>query len=100
MSIPNKTLLEAAEKFGTPLYVYDGDTVVQRYNDLYDFIKYPQLKIHYAMKANFSFAILKLLCEAGASEDEKNWLLQPGLIHFSWKKNPTPRPPCRRLQIR
>ncbi len=86
MTIDNKVLLQAAEKFGTPLYVYDGDTVVQRYNDLYDFIKYPKLKIHYAMKANFSFSILKLLCEAGASIDA----VSPGDVMLAMKAGFTP----------
>ncbi len=86
MAISNEILLEAAEKFGTPLYVYDGDRVVQRYNDLYDFIKYPKLKIHYAMKANFSFALLKLLNEAGASIDA----VSPGDVMMAMKAGFTP----------
>ena len=69
MSISNEVLLQAVKDFGTPLYVYDGDMVVQRYKELYDFIKWPKLKIHYAMKANYNLALLKLLNEAGASLD-------------------------------
>ncbi len=69
MSIKSEILLEAVKNFGTPLYIYDGDMVVQRYKELYDFIKWPKLKIHYAMKANYNFALLKLLNEAGASLD-------------------------------
>ena len=69
MSLDRKLLLDLADKYGTPLYVYDGDMVVQRYRELYDFIKWPKLKIHYAMKANFNFSILKALKEAGAGID-------------------------------
>ncbi len=69
MSLDNKILLEAAEKFGTPVYVYDADCVIQKYTELYDFIKYPNLKILYAMKANFNFQILRLLNEENASLD-------------------------------
>jgi diaminopimelate decarboxylase len=69
MSLSRELLLQAAEKFGTPLYVYDGDEVVQRYSELYDFIKWPKLKIHYAMKANYNFSILKLLNARNASLD-------------------------------
>jgi diaminopimelate decarboxylase len=69
MSLDRKLLLDLADKYGTPLYVYDGDMVVQRYQELYDFIKWPKLKIHYAMKANFNFSILKALKEAGAGID-------------------------------
>ena len=69
MSLERNLLLELAGKHGTPLFVYDGDMIVQRYNDLYNYIKWPQLKIHYAMKANYNFNLLKMLNEAGASLD-------------------------------
>jgi len=69
MSLERNLLLELAGKYGTPLFVYDGDMIVQRYNDLYNYIKWPQLKIHYAMKANYNFNLLKMLNEAGASLD-------------------------------
>ncbi len=62
-------LLEIAARYGTPLYVYDGDLVVRRYRDLFDFIRYPGLRIHYAMKANYNPALLTLLRDAGASLD-------------------------------
>ncbi|MDD5727744.1 MAG: diaminopimelate decarboxylase [Victivallales bacterium] len=69
MSLDRKFLLGLADKYGTPLYVYDGDMIVERYRQLYDFIKWPKLKIHYAMKANFNFSVLKALREAGAAID-------------------------------
>lgn len=65
----NQLLLDLARRFGTPLFVYDADTVRQRYRDLFDFIPYPKLKIHYAMKANYNPALLAVLREAGASLD-------------------------------
>ena len=67
MSLERNLLMELAGKYGTPLFVYDGDMIVQRYNDLYNYIKWPQLKIHYAMKDNYNFNLLKMLNEAGAS---------------------------------
>lgn len=69
MTLKNELLVEAASRFGTPLYVYDVDRVVQRYRDLYQYITWPKLKIHYAMKANYNFSILKALAEEGASVD-------------------------------
>ena len=69
MSLDRTLLLELAQEYGTPLYVYDGDTIVQRYKELYDFIKWPKLKIHYAMKANYNFSVLKALKEAGSGID-------------------------------
>ena len=39
----NKDFLTLAERFGTPLFVYDGDVLLQRYNDLRRFITHPRL---------------------------------------------------------
>ncbi len=58
-----------AKKYGTPLYVYDGGLIVQRYSELYKFIRWPKLKIFYAMKANYNFNVLKLLNKNNAYLD-------------------------------
>lgn len=67
--IDRTNLLKAAAEYSTPLYVYDADKMIQCYRDLYDFIKWPKLKIHYAMKANYNFRLLQLLNEEGAGLD-------------------------------
>lgn len=59
--ISDESLLEFAKEYGTPLYVYDGDLVVERYRDLFKFIPYDRLKIHYALKANYNPGLLTLL---------------------------------------
>ena len=59
-------LLKLAADYGTPLFVYDGDMVVERYNDLFRFIPWKKLRIHYALKANYNPALLTLLRDAGA----------------------------------
>ena len=69
MTISKEKLIELGEKYETPLYVYDGDLIVKKYKEIYDFIKYDRLKIYYAMKANYNFKILKLLNENGAYID-------------------------------
>ncbi|MDD3118675.1 MAG: diaminopimelate decarboxylase [Victivallales bacterium] len=69
MSLTREQLQEAAEKFGTPLFVYDADRIAGCYRALFDFIRYPGLKIHYAMKANYNVHILQLLQQLGASID-------------------------------
>lgn len=69
MGINNNMLIKLAKKYGTPLYVYDGDLIIQRYKEPYDFIKWPKLKIFYSMKANYNFAILKLLGKNNAFVD-------------------------------
>lgn len=62
-------LIQLAEKYGTPLYVYNGDLITQRYHELHQFIPHPRLKIYYAMKANYNVTILKLLQKEGAGID-------------------------------
>ena len=67
--ISTSAMLDLAEQYGTPLYVYDADEVVRHYRELYDFIPYPGLKIHYALKANYNTALLRALRSAGAGLD-------------------------------
>ena len=77
--IDRSTLLSLAGKYGTPLYVYDGDMVVEHYRALFDYIPYPKLCIHYAMKANYHPALLKLLRDAGARLDS----VSPGEVKLA-----------------
>ena len=67
--ISNKIMLEAAEKFGTPLFLYDIDKIRECYKSLFKFIPYKGLKIHYALKANYNIAILKALRDIGCGLD-------------------------------
>ena len=67
--ISNTKLLELAAHYGTPLFVYDGEQVINCYRDLYDFIPCPTLQIHYALKANYNIGLLKLLRDAGSGID-------------------------------
>lgn len=68
-SMSGEELLERAAAYGTPLYVYDGDLILKRYSELCEFFPWPQLKIFYAMKANYNYHILELLWSAGARID-------------------------------
>ena len=48
----NKILLEAADKFGTPLYIYDSNMIKSQYNRLKQSFKdVENLQINYAVKA-------------------------------------------------
>ncbi|OGX07315.1 MAG: diaminopimelate decarboxylase [Omnitrophica WOR_2 bacterium GWA2_47_8] len=69
MSVTNQQLISLAKKYGTPLYAYDGDLVARRYRELFDIIKWPKLRIYYAMKANANVSILGLLEREGACLD-------------------------------
>lgn len=57
------------DKYKTPFYLYDGNIIRERYFQLFEFIKWPKLKIYYAMKANYNKGILNILNEIGASLD-------------------------------
>ncbi|MBR7120690.1 MAG: diaminopimelate decarboxylase [Lentisphaeria bacterium] len=61
--------IELARTYGTPLFVYDGDLMLERYHDLFRFIPHRNLHIHYALKANYNPALLTLLRDAGAGID-------------------------------
>ena len=67
--ISNEKYIELARTYGTPLFVYDGDLMLERYNDLFRFIPHERLCIHYALKANYNPALLSLLRDAGAGID-------------------------------
>lgn len=57
------------KEFGTPAYFYDLNTVLRQYTSLYNYIKWPKLRIYYAMKANYNPDILQTLKENGAYLD-------------------------------
>ena len=61
--------------------MYDGDLVVERYRDLFKFIPYDRLKIHYALKANYNPGLLTLLRDAGAGLDT----VSPGEVVYALK---------------
>jgi diaminopimelate decarboxylase len=65
-SVPLVTL---ADEEGTPLYVYSAGTIASRYRAIDDaFRGYPHA-LHYALKANSTLAIARLLRSLGASAD-------------------------------
>jgi diaminopimelate decarboxylase len=58
-----------ARQVGTPFYVYSAATIRERYRALDEaFDGYPHA-LHYALKANSTFGIVKLLHELGSSVD-------------------------------
>ncbi len=81
MALDNSMLRKAAQELGTPLFVYDIDRVLQCYQELHDVIPVPNLRVYYAMKANYSPAILTALRDVGASLDT----VSPGEIALAQK---------------
>jgi len=62
-------LLNAAERFGTPLYVYDEVQIKFQYASLKQAFRRSDVKIFYACKALTNVNILKILEQQGAGID-------------------------------
>ncbi len=63
-------LLELAQKYGSPIYVYDTDKIESQYNRLTDaFSTVKSLKLNYAVKALSNINILKFFKNIGAGLD-------------------------------
>lgn len=60
---------DICQKFDTPLYVYDGNTIVKKLNILKNAFKGQKLQIKYAAKSLTNISILKLLKEQGIGLD-------------------------------
>ena len=58
-----------AEKFGTPLYVYSHNTIVDHYKKLQEAFEPIKPLICFSVKANSNLAILKILIKKGAGLD-------------------------------
>ena len=62
-------LADLAAAHGTPLYVYSARTIADRYRAIDDaFAGYPHA-LHYALKANSTLAVVRLLRSLGAAAD-------------------------------
>lgn len=63
-------LLQLAEEFGSPLYVYDAAKIEAQYNRLTNaFSKVNGLRINYAVKALSNISVLKFLKQLGSGLD-------------------------------
>ena len=66
----NTQLIELANKYGSPLYVYDTDKIASQYNRLTSaFSNVKNLKLNYAVKALSNVNILKFFKNLGAGLD-------------------------------
>ena len=73
--------LDAARRFGTPLYLYSENLIRHQYRRIKDAFskQYPRTKILYAAKANTSLSILRVLRDEGAEVDA----VSPGEVHVA-----------------
>lgn len=63
-------LLQIVEEHGSPIYVYDGNRIIEQYERLSNaFHKVSNLKLNYAVKALSNITILKLFKQLGAGLD-------------------------------
>jgi len=69
LKLVRETLLECATEFGTPLYVYDGNKIIDQYKKLVAAFKGIKFRVHYACKANTNINILRLLRKEGCELD-------------------------------
>jgi diaminopimelate decarboxylase len=66
----NETLLQIAKDYGSPVYVYDADTIITQYKRLTKaFGNVKQLKLNYAVKALSNISVLKLFKSLGSGID-------------------------------
>ncbi len=68
-------------KFGSPLYVYNGQTFRDRFNSLANAFDYPKIRIYYACKSNTNINVLKIFKELGSNVDT----VSPGEIFIALK---------------
>ncbi|MDX2306352.1 MAG: diaminopimelate decarboxylase [Microscillaceae bacterium] len=62
-------LLEVSQEFGTPLYIYDADKIIEKINTLKQAFSGLKLGIKYAAKALTNLSILKLMKKQGIGLD-------------------------------
>jgi len=65
----NNLLIDIAETYGTPLYVYDRTVIQSQIQKLQKFFQAFSNDIHYAMKANENPEILKIMLQNGLGVD-------------------------------
>ena len=60
---------ELAERYGTPLYLYDEKTLRSRCREMRQLVSYPHFKPNYSAKANSNIELLRIIRSEGFSVD-------------------------------
>jgi diaminopimelate decarboxylase len=68
-TLPNAQLVDIANEFGSPVYVYHAEQIATRYNKLVDAFKSHPTKFYYACKALTNINIIKYIRSLGALLD-------------------------------
>lgn len=72
---------EIAEKYGTPVYVYNERILRQRCREMKNLVKYENFSVNYSAKANSNLAFLEIVNEEGLNVDA----MSPGEIFTELK---------------
>lgn len=67
--IQQQNIQQVMQQYGSPLYVYNGNKIVEQYKRLVNAFDGVKLKLKYAMKANNNLHILRLLKSQGCGLD-------------------------------
>jgi diaminopimelate decarboxylase len=86
LSCEDVPLRELAEEYGTPLYVYSKNQIVENYRSFRDALGETNSLICYALKANANHSILKIIAAEGAGAD----VVSAGEIYLALKAGFTP----------
>lgn len=82
----NSILKSAVAEFGTPLYVYDGNKIEEKVNELRSAFSEIKMRIKYACKANTNISILALMKKLNVEID----VVSPQEMHLALKAGFTP----------
>src|SRR3954468_2225450 len=67
--LSNQQLIDIANEFGTPVYIYHAEKITEQYQKLKDAFKKTDTRFFYACKSLTNINILKLMKQLGASLD-------------------------------
>ena len=68
-SIQNINPIDLCKEYGTPLYVYDSQKIIDNYTRFTESFQVKKLKVHYACKALSNITVLRLFKRLGAGLD-------------------------------
>jgi len=75
-----------AEKYGTPLYIYNEKIIRMRCNELKNLVPYENFKINYSAKSNSNLAILQIIKDENLNVDA----ISPGELYIEKMAGFTP----------
>lgn len=85
--INNEKVFELMEKYGSPLYVYDENTLRMRCREMRDLLPNKNFKITYSAKANSNLSFLKIVKDEGIDVDA----MSPGEIFIQLNAGFSPK---------